>query len=140
VRGSDAVITAVLARWHAPTGTLTWINCAHPAPCLVDRDGRLTELAARAHPALGEGGRRRSPRPAQHRLHPGERLVLVTDGITERRVKGGGRFGLDGLQRAIEDAEAPTAAATAMAIQHAVTECWKEPLEDDATVVVLAIE
>jgi hypothetical protein len=27
-----------------------------------------------------------------------------------------------------------------MAIQQAVTECWKEPLEDDATVVVMSVE
>jgi hypothetical protein len=33
-----------------------------------------------------------------------------------------------------------TAAATAMAIQQAVTSSWTEPLEDDATVVVLAVD
>ena len=49
--------------------------------------------------------------------------MLVTDGITERLVEGGGRFGVDGLRRAIQGADAPTAAATAMAIQHAVTSC-----------------
>jgi hypothetical protein len=27
-----------------------------------------------------------------------------------------------------------------MAIQHAVTSCWAEPLEDDATLVVLAVD
>jgi hypothetical protein len=31
-------------------------------------------------------------------------------------------------------------AATAMAIQRTVTDCWSEPLQDDATVVVLAVE
>lgn len=51
-----------------------------------------------------------------------------------------GRFGVDGLRGALERADNPTAASTAMAIQHAVTECWQEPLEDDATAVVMAIE
>ena len=23
-------VTAVLARWHAPTATLAWLNCGHP--------------------------------------------------------------------------------------------------------------
>src|SRR3954447_9817650 len=69
----------------------------------------------------------------------GERLILVTGGITERRVEDGGRFGIDGIRRALERAESPTAAATALAIQDAVTKCWKEPLEDDATVVVMAV-
>jgi len=27
-----------------------------------------------------------------------------------------------------------------MAIQQAVTDCWAEPLEDDATIVVMAVE
>lgn len=71
---------------------------------------------------------------------PGQRLILVTDGIVDRHTEDGGIFGVDGLRHAIESAEAITAAATAMAIQHAVTECWSEPLEDDATVVVLAVE
>jgi serine phosphatase RsbU (regulator of sigma subunit) len=66
--------------------------------------------------------------------------VLITDGITERAVEGGGVFGVDGLQRAVRDAAAPTAAATAMAIQHAVASSWTEPLEDDATLVVLAVD
>jgi hypothetical protein len=36
-------------------------------------------------------------------------------------------------------ADHATAAATAMAIQQAVTDCWKEPLDDDATVVVMSV-
>ena len=66
--------------------------------------------------------------------------MLVTDGITEREVEGGGTFGVDGLRRAVRDSAAATAAATAMAIQHAVTSCWTEPLADDATLVVLAVD
>jgi hypothetical protein len=37
-------------------------------------------------------------------------------------------------------ANAPTAAATAMAIHRAVTECSTESLQDDATLVVLAVD
>jgi hypothetical protein len=54
-------------------------------------------------------------------------------------MEGGGTFGLDGLRNAIGNAAAPTAACTAMAIQQAVTDCWREPLEDDGTVVVMAV-
>jgi len=55
-------------------------------------------------------------------------------------MEGGGTFGVEGLKHALEDAESPTAASTAMAIQQAVTDCWREPVEDDATVVVMAVE
>ncbi len=73
-------------------------------------------------------------------MDPEERLILVTDGITERKIEGGGRFGIEGIRGAIAELEAPTAAATAMTILQAVTDCWREPLEDDGTVVVLCVE
>ena len=54
-----------------------------------------------------------------------------------RRTEGGGDFGIDGIRRAVVELETPSAAATAMAILQAVTDCWREPLEGDGTVVVL---
>ena len=47
--------------------------------------------------------------------------------------------GPDGIRAALAGLEHPTAAATAVAILRAVTECWREPLEDDGTVAVLAV-
>ena len=73
-------------------------------------------------------------------LQSADRLVLITDGITEREVDGGGVFGVEGLRRAVRDSASATAAATAMAIQQAVTSSWTEPLADDATLVVLAVD
>ena len=133
----DFRVTAVVARWRAATATLTWVNCAHPSPYLVDNEGKLSRLESPDHPALGA---KEPPRfePTERRLGPGERLILLTDGIIERRTEDGGKFGVSGLERALEQAESPTAACTAMAIQDAVTASWKEPLEDDATVVVMA--
>jgi len=52
----------------------------------------------------------------------------------------GGTFGVEGLRDALDRADNPTAASTAMAIQQAVTDCWREPLQDDGTVVVMAID
>jgi serine phosphatase RsbU (regulator of sigma subunit) len=135
----DFHVTAWVARWRAATATLTWVNCGHPPAYLVDVDGNLEELEGPRHPALGTGKSEPSFEPTKRQLQPGERLMLVTDGIIERRVEGGGRFGVDGLRQALERADNPTAASTAMAIQEAVTDCWKEALEDDATVVVMAV-
>jgi serine phosphatase RsbU (regulator of sigma subunit) len=135
----DFHVTALVARWRAPTATLTWVNCGHPPAYVVDVDGNLEELAGPAHAALGTGPPERTFQPTQRQLRSGERLILVTVGITERRVEGGGRFGVEGIKRALERAENPTAAATALAIQDAVTDCWREPLEDDATVVVMTV-
>lgn len=70
----------------------------------------------------------------------GERLILVTDGITERQTDTGGRFGLDGIRGCLEGLESPTASATAMALLQAVGDCCRDPLEDDGTVVVLGVD
>jgi serine phosphatase RsbU (regulator of sigma subunit) len=91
------------------------------------------------HPALGTGEPKPTFTPTQRQLHSGERVILVTDGITQRRTEGGGRFGVDGIRHAIASIEHPTAAATAMAVLQAVSNCWREPLEDDGTIAVLAI-
>jgi AcrR family transcriptional regulator len=136
----DFAVSAVVARWNAPTSTLRWVNCGHVDPCLVGLDGELTLLRGPGRGPLGD--RDAPPRDftvSERRLHPGERLILLTDGITERRVTQGGTFGFDGLARAVAAAEHPTAAGTALAIQEAVTRCWSEPLQDDATVVVASI-
>jgi serine phosphatase RsbU (regulator of sigma subunit) len=135
----DFYVTAIFARWRAATATLTWANCGHPPAYLVDEEGNLAEVEGPKHPPLGVGYAPKF-RLAKRQLRPGERLILVTDGIVERRVEGGGTFGVDGLKRAVERAESTSAASTAMAIQQAVTDCWREPLEDDATVVVMAVE
>jgi serine phosphatase RsbU (regulator of sigma subunit) len=136
----DFHITALLARWRAATATLTWVNCAHPSAYVVDTDANLHELGGPEHPPLGAEDAEPRYTLATRHLHSGERLILVTNGIVNRRVEDGSRFGVEGLKRALEHAESPTAASTAIAIQQAVTHCWREPLEDDATVVVMAIE
>jgi serine phosphatase RsbU (regulator of sigma subunit)/DNA-binding phage protein len=136
----DFYVTALVARWRAATTMLTWVNCGHPPAYLVDSEGNLTELDAPEHPPLGVGEASPSFTAGRRQLHSGERLILLTDGIIERRMQGGRTFAIDGLRRALARADNPTAASTGIAIQQAVTDCWREPLQDDATVVVMAIE
>ena len=136
----DFFVTALIARWRAATATFSWINAGHPPTFHVDADNTLTELSGAEHEPLGVGGDERTFQATERQLLPGERLIFVTDGVIARRTEDGGEFGVDGLRSALEKADIHTAAGTAMAIQHAVTNCWSEPLEDDATIVVLAID
>ena len=136
----DFYVTAIFARWRAATATLTWANCGHPPAYLADPDGNLAELKAPRHPPLGVDKVAPQFTLTRQQLRPRERVILVTDGIIQRKMESGGTFGFEGLRQALERAESPTAASTAMAIQQAVTDCWREPLEDDATIVVMAIE
>jgi len=135
----DYFVSSLVARWHAATATLRWVNCGHPPGYLIAGDGTLAELGGADHRALGAGEPEPTFEISERRLAPGERLVLITDGITGRRVTSGGSFGVSGLRGAVENAAHPTAAGTTVAIQRAVIQSWSEPLEDDATVVVMAV-
>ena len=103
----DFYVTAIVARWRAATATLRWVNCGHPPAYLIDLDGDLHKLTGVDHPALGAEKPDRAYRASERQLHSGERLVLITDGITERHVEEGGRFGLDGLHAASQARNIP---------------------------------
>ncbi len=128
-------VTALVARWHAPTATLAWINRGHPPGHIVSPDGAMTVLDGPVGTPLGDGS---VGQVSAVTLEPEDRLVLVTEGITGRKTQDGGTFGLDGLKAAVTGPT--TAAATAMAIQQAVVDVWTEPLEDDACLIVLAVD
>jgi serine phosphatase RsbU (regulator of sigma subunit) len=133
-------VTALIARWHAPTAALAWINCGHPHAYVADLEDGFAQLEGPVHPPLGTGGEPLRFETSVVALDSKDRLVMITDGVTERAVEGGGQFGIEGVRRAIQAADAPTAAATAMAIHRAVAASARDPLEDDATVVVLAVD
>jgi serine phosphatase RsbU (regulator of sigma subunit) len=133
-------VTALVARWRAPTGELTWINCGHPTGYVADAAGALAEHEGPVHRPLGDADGVGTFVESRRRLASGERLVLVTDGIIDRKLEGGGSFGAAGIRKALEPLGDATAAASAMAILQAVSDCWREPLEDDGTVVVLRVD
>jgi serine phosphatase RsbU (regulator of sigma subunit) len=129
-------VTAIIGRWHGPSSTFGWINCGHPAPVVVSPEGRLEELGPAAG-ALGAPDGEPDLRVTRRRLIPGERLVLYSDGVTERPTLDGRPFGLEGIRRAVARASSASAPATVRAIEDAVADAAPGPLEDDATLLVL---
>ena len=136
--GSRAVITAVIGRWHGPSATFSWITCGQPGPVVISADGQLRVLPAPDAGALGATDNTGEWSSNTIRLSPGERLVLYSDGIAERPTVDGTPFGLGGIADAVAQARHGSAAATVNAIEAAVTNASTEPLEDDATLIVLA--
>ena len=95
-----------LARRHQPPSPGSTAAIRRPTSSTATAPHR----ARRARPpALGTGDDRPTSRRTERQLAPGERLILVTDGITERRTKDGGSFGVDGIA-ARSQPRAPTAA------------------------------
>lgn len=81
--GEEEFVTAALVEERG--GTLTVLNCGHPAPLLL-RQGRVIPLEPiRSAPPLGLSPKVEAR--VEH-LEPGDRLLLYTDGLAEARRSG----------------------------------------------------
>ncbi|WP_285681848.1 PP2C family protein-serine/threonine phosphatase [Actinoplanes sp. NBRC 103695] len=74
--------TGLLGRLTLSSGVLDVVNAGHPTPLLV-RDGRVEHVALSVNRPLGVL-RHKPYRASSLQLLPGDRLVLVTDGMLER--------------------------------------------------------
>lgn len=132
--------TALLAELDRTTGTLRLVNAGHPGGQLL-RDGKaVRELPGPTALPLGLGHMsRRRPSVHEEVLHPGDRVLAYTDGVTDAVNGNGERFGLarliDLVERALHD-ELP-APETMRRLVRAVLAHQFQDLRDDATAVLL---
>jgi serine phosphatase RsbU (regulator of sigma subunit) len=136
--GPRTEMTAVVAHWDPATHDLSIANCGHVAPMIL-RNGDEVE-----HIDIGEGrglGGRASPKPAERSttLTPGDRLVVVSDGVLKCG-KGKAGLGGEGLAEAAQRSERGTAADTVREIHRAVLKAAEGELTDDATAVCLSVQ
>ena len=131
-------LTAIIAQWHPATSTFQWIAAGHPPPLLIHRDGSMEELSGAGTYPLGIADAKRTFTTNRHRLRRGERLLLYSDGVTERRRTDGTLLGLDGLLPILRTGAANSAAQIVRSLHDAVIDASPKPLRDDATVLLLA--
>jgi Stage II sporulation protein E (SpoIIE) len=81
--GDEDFVTAALVEERG--GTLTIVNCGHPAPLLLRRGQVITLEPPAPAPPLGFMP---VARARVERLEPGDRLLLFTDGLGEARREG----------------------------------------------------
>jgi hypothetical protein len=111
------------------TGAVELVNAGHPRPLLL-RDGTVRELMLTANLPFGVV----SPVPHQVQelhLRPGDRLVLLTDGMQERGASGVDLSGLVHESRDLHPREA------VRVLVGAVQDACAGRLRDDATVLCL---
>jgi sigma-B regulation protein RsbU (phosphoserine phosphatase) len=122
-------------------GNLVYLNAGHQPPVLFFREARPGQPG---EVELSTGGTVIGPLPEARfrrgfaRLHPGEVLLLCTDGILERRDAGGEFFGLDRVKAIVREkqGESPQAILDRL---FAAAAAWggSRIWEDDATIVVV---
>jgi sigma-B regulation protein RsbU (phosphoserine phosphatase) len=120
--------TVIVARIH-PDGELEYVNCGHVPPLLVSDHAVQRPTHGNLPVGLLKDATYESDRC---RMKPGDRLVLVTDGVTEAENARGDFF---------EDSRLETVAAKSGSLEDIFTAvadfCSGTPLSDDCTVVDL---
>ncbi len=135
---SDRYLTAIIASWDPHDEHLRWINCGHPTPLVLRGSGQISELnGERTYPLGMRFGMRTFP-VLDAPVRSGDRLLLYSDGLSERSTAGGERIGEEGLRRILTELSACSAAMTVRGLQDAVIAASPEPLRDDATLLVMA--
>ncbi|WTH47525.1 serine/threonine-protein phosphatase [Streptomyces sp. NBC_01550] len=123
------LVTGQLLRIDLQTGSAGFVNAGHPWPWLL-RGGRLDRIIPEIDPPFG------APLPHPHRvqslqLRPGDRLILVTDGMLERNAAA------EDLPALIEGTRDLHPRETVHTLTQAVLRAQQGVLQDDATVVCL---
>jgi serine phosphatase RsbU (regulator of sigma subunit) len=137
---TDNFVTALMAHWDPETRVLSWLRLGHPLPALLGADGALSWLDESAQLPLGLLEDTTALQPAQLHLASGDRFIVTSDGVWERRTQDGGAFGEEGIRRALARVREAGAAVSATDLLCGVVEACDEPPRDDATVLVLAAD
>ncbi|MBT8224970.1 MAG: serine/threonine-protein phosphatase [Dactylosporangium sp.] len=127
--GDEDFVTAALVEERG--GTLTIVNCGHPAPLLLRR-GRVIALdPPSSAPPLGF---RPVVRPRVERLEPGDRLLFFTDGLAEARRDGEFFPTTDRAWRLVGHG---TVADGLASLESALVEWVRGQLDDDIALVLM---
>ncbi len=129
--------TAAIARLHLDTGQLRWVNAGHPDPLIVRNGALLHPGPCKPHPPLGLQVTK--PDVCETQLHPGDRVILYTDGIVEARSPEGEFFGEERLADFIHRATTAgdPAPETVRKLMRHVLAHQADHLQDDASLIVL---
>jgi len=128
-------VTGIVSSLELATGRFSWCSAGHPWPLLI-RDARVVKrLESRGGQPFGVG-----PTSAVYveQLQPGDRVLLYTDGVTERRDADGELIELEKLVDLLSHAspDDPPPEAIRLLV-HAIEAENHGAMHDDATVVLI---
>ena len=129
-------VTLFYAELDPEKGSLSFLNSGHNPPLIVHAGGTMEQLAAGGLP-LGIMPNA-DFREGRTRLHPGDVLVIYSDGVTEAVNPKGEEFGPTRLYEVVARNIDSSAAGIRDRIEAALTKfCQGTPAADDITLVIV---
>jgi sigma-B regulation protein RsbU (phosphoserine phosphatase) len=117
---------------------LRFTNCGHNQPVLVRADGSVERLAE-GGPAFARLMRSDGYASGELELRAGDRLVLFTDGVSEAADRQSEQFGEDRLEALVAEHRTASAPELEQLVASAVLDHANGELQDDLTLVVVAV-
>ncbi len=140
VGGPEFTINALIARWSAPTSRLAWIDCDGPPLLIASADGTTEQLESQTQGALGAPAHPAERQRHELRLHPGQRLILCSDGASiTPTARNDSTATTTDINQAIIATRHASAAATVRHILDVIATASPDGPEDDAAVITLRI-
>ncbi|MBN3930285.1 serine/threonine-protein phosphatase [Streptomyces verrucosisporus] len=124
-----AMATGLLLRVGLRDGRVALVNAGHPWPLLL-RDGRVEEVGLKVNLPFGVPSQRLYEVQVME-LRPGDRLVILTDGMLDRRSR------LVDLPALLKDTQQLHPREATQILTMAVLDANRGELKDDATVMCL---
>ena len=134
--GGSAFVTIWLGIYNTHNGRIVYANGGHAPPLLVDKRGKASPVGGATGTIVGMLEKREYAN-AELVLHPGEVLLLYTDGITEARAPGGEFYGEGRIRAFCEANWGRTPEALCNKLEQEICTFQNNNLADDLTILVL---
>jgi serine phosphatase RsbU (regulator of sigma subunit) len=140
VGGPEFTVNALIGRWNAPASRVAWIDCDGPPLMITTSEGHTQTLESRTHGALGSSDSTTERERHERRLHPGQRLILCSDGASiTADARDDSNASPTEIEQAIMATRHASAAATVRRILDAIATASPDGPEDDAAVITLRV-
>ncbi len=140
IGGPEFTVSALIARWSAPTSRLAWINCDGPPLMIASADGTTEQLESQTQGPLGSAEHTPERHRHERRLHPGQRVILCSDGASViPSAQNDSTATPTDINQAVLATRHASAAATVRHILDIIATASPDGPQDDAAVITLRI-
>lgn len=135
---ADKIITFFYSQFDSGNKRLSYVNAGHNPPLLLRANGELLRLGSGG--ALLGAFAESAYEQGEIELKSGDRLVCYTDGMTEASNQAGEEFGEDRLRMLLIENARAGSEQLRNAVVNAVETFSEGSFQDDATLIVIAVD